>query len=92
MALADIDDITDINDVKDLGDNVVGFLSQIGWTGDGIADLGNLFTPTKKVPMEEIFVNADTNGGNPVFSFSFLHIKIPHRESVMKQIELYLNQ
>lgn len=71
---------------------MVGFLSRIGWTGDGITDLGNLFTPNKKVPMEEIFVNADTDGGNSLIEFSFLHNKIPHRESVMKRILLYLNQ
>ena len=54
---------------------LLGFLSQIGWTGDGIADLRNLFTPNKEVPMEEIFVNADTDCGNSLIEFSFFITK-----------------
>ena len=42
--------------------------------------------------MEEIFVCADTDGGNSLIEFSLLHNKIPHRESVIERIALYLNQ
>ena len=75
---------------KEVEDNIVGFLSQIGWTGDNIFESGNVYAPNKKIPMERISVNIDTNGGN---SFqSNLHSKMPHRQCVIDQIINYLDE
>ena len=75
---------------KEVEDNIVGFLSQIGWTGDNIFESGNVYAPNKKIPMERISVNIDTDGGN---SFkSNLHSKMPHRQCVIDQIINYLDE
>lgn len=68
---------------KDIGDNVVGFLSQIGWlvnTGD---------VPNKKIDMAKILVCVDTQGDNSIASL--LHSKIPHREKVLDMVIKFLN-
>lgn len=76
---------------KDIGDNMVGFLSQIGWIGDN----PDINTPAPRIQMEKIFIDVDTNGGNgneiPGFEvLNLLHNKIPHRDDVIKQILIYL--
>ncbi len=79
-------------DVKNIGDNMVGFLSQIGWIGDN----NNVNTPAPLIQMEKIFVDVDTDGGNGnqipgLEVLNLLHNKIPHRMDVIKQILNYLN-
>lgn len=79
---------------KSVGDNVVGFMSQIGWT----ENIGN--TPNKKIPMEKIFIDVDTNGGNGggVFIWEVVnglgseifHSKAPHRTPVCDKVIEYL--
>jgi hypothetical protein len=78
-------------DVNVFGDNMVGFLSQIGWTE------GYDIRPAKKINMEKIFLDFDTNGGNGqnmpiVEALNMLHNKIPHRMCVMEKIYEYLNE
>lgn len=63
---------------------MVGFLSQIGWT-ETIGD-----SPDKRIQMEKIFIDVDTNGGNSLLSL--LHNKIPHRVCIMKKIYAYLEE
>lgn len=61
---------------------MVGFLSQIGWTetsGD---------SPDKRIQMEKIFIDVDTNGGNRLTSR--LHGKMPHRQRVIEKVYDYL--
>ena len=59
-------------------DNVVDFISQIGWSWTASAN----DYPDKIVPMEDIFIDIDTNGGNgPSSNF---HSKILHRMCVIK--------
>lgn len=80
---------------KNVGDNMVGFLSQIGWTENiGAA-------PNKKIQMEKIFVDADTNGGNGggVFVIEILpdgsnifHSKVNHREPVSDKVIEFLEE
>lgn len=65
---------------------MVGFLSQIGWTGDN----PNANSTIKIIPMEKIFVDVDTNGGNHVLDR--LHNKIPHRECVAEKVCQYLGE
>ncbi len=82
--------IIEIN-IKGVGDNMVGFLSQIGWIGDN----PDINTPEPRIQMEKIFIDVDTNGGNgngiPGFEvLNLLHNKIPHRDDVTKQILYYL--
>jgi hypothetical protein len=79
---------------KSVGDNMVGFMSQIGWT----ENIGN--TPNKKIPMEKIFIDVDTNGGNGggVFIWEvanglgseIFHNKAPHRIPVCNKVIEYL--
>ena len=83
---------------KDIGDNMVGFMSQIGWTED------NSSTPNKKISMEKIFVDVDTNGGNGgetfiweaimewLFGDALLHSKIPHRTPVIEKTIEFLGE
>ncbi len=78
-------------DPKSIGDNMVGFLSQIGWTGDN----PNVATPQPKIQMERIFIVADTNGGNgdniPIIEALFLlHNKAPHRIPILQKTYEYL--
>ena len=78
-------------DINSVGDNLVGFLSQIGWTKEAES------SPAKKISMEKIFLDFDTNGGNgqnvAITEILFkLHNKIPHREIVMQQVCTYLNE
>ena len=68
---------------------MVGFLSQIGWTETSGA------SPEKRIKMEKIFIDVDTNGGNgdEVIGWEvlfLLHNKIPHRKCVIEQVYLYL--
>lgn len=83
---------------KSIGDNMVGFMSQIGWTED------NSSTPNKKISMEKIFVDVDTNGGNGgetfvweaimewLFGDALLHSKIPHRTRVVEKTVEFLGE
>ncbi|MBQ8203391.1 MAG: Ig-like domain-containing protein [Clostridia bacterium] len=78
-------------DPKGLGDNMVGFLSQIGWIGDN----PNIATPQPEIQMEKIFIDADTNGGNgdniPIIEALFLlHNKAPHRMPILQKTHEYL--
>lgn len=79
-------------DVKNVGDNMVGFFSQIGWVGDN-----QNTTPEPRILMEKIFVDVDTDGGNgnEIIGFevlNLLHNKIPHRQKVIHQVLKYLNE
>ncbi len=81
-----------------IGDNLVGFSSQIGWIGDN----NNVNTPAPRIQMEKIFVDVDTNGGNGdeifiweviipgKFGKNILHSKIPHRTPVCNKVIEYL--
>lgn len=79
---------------KNVGDNMVGFMSQIGWTENS----GNI--PNKKIQMEKIFVDVDTNGGNGggVFIWEvangsgseIFHNKAPHRIPICNKVIEYL--
>lgn len=79
---------------KSVGDNMVGFMSQIGWT----ENIGN--TPNKKITMEKIFIDVDTNGGNGGgvfiweavngFGSEIFHNKAPHRTPVCNKVIEYL--
>ena len=83
--------------VAHVRDNVVGFLSQIGW--GSLNEVGFL---NKKISMEKIFVDVDTNGGNGgktfvweaimgwLFGDALLHSKIPHRIPVCEKVKEYL--
>ena len=78
-------------DLSSSGDNMVGLLSQIGW----IESIDQ--APRKKVKMEKIYLDFDTDGGNGQNTVGVellfkLHNKIPHRTKVMKQIYNYLNE
>ena len=75
--------IKDNINIKSEGDNVVGFLSQIGCTesGDG--------SPDKQIVFERIFVNVDANGGNSMTDH--FHGKMPHRQVVMEQVMDFLS-
>ena len=81
---------------KGLGDNMVGLLSQIGWTENSGSE------PNKKIQMERIFIDADTDGrnGGGVFIWEvaiengakILHNKIHHREPVCNKVIEYLEE
>jgi len=84
---------------QDISDNMVGFLSQIGWIGD----YSNVNTPEPKIQMEKIFIDVDSNGGNSFtgefglellygFGSEILHNKIPHRKDVCGKIIEYLEE
>ena len=62
------------------GDNVVEFLSQIGWKDT---------SGTVKIEFEKIFVNIDASIGNNIVSH--FHGKMPHREVVMQTVFEYLS-
>lgn len=88
--------IIEIN-IKGVGDNMVGFLSQIGWIGDN----NNVNTPEPKIQMHRIFVDVDTNGGNGggIFVVEILpdgsnifHSKVNHRQPVCAKIIEYLEE
>ena len=84
---------------KSIGDNMVGFLSQIGWVGDN-----QNTTPAPQILMEKIFVDVDTDGGNGGGIFvweaimewllgdALLHSKIPHRTRVAEKIVEFLGE
>ena len=71
-----------IYDIKNSDDDLVGFLSQIGWTESGST------APNKRIQMHKIFVDADE--GNSVLAR--LHNKMPHRNSIMNKVYQYLNE
>lgn len=83
---------------KSIGDNMVGFMSQIGWTEDSSS------APNKKISMEKIFVDVDTNGGNGgetfvweaimewLFGDALLHSKIPHRTPIVEKTIEFLGE
>ena len=83
-------------DIKKVGDNTVRLLSQIGWTDD------DQETPTKRINMEKIVIDVDTNGGNGGeifiwemindFGEHILHSKIPHREAVCQKVIEFLGE
>ena len=56
--------------IKSESDNIVSFLSQIGWT-DNSGD-----TPHKRIQMEKILIIIDANGGNSISNH--FHGKMPH--------------
>ncbi len=75
---------------KGVGDNMVGFLSQIGWVGDNPNT-----TPAPRIQMEKIFVDVDSNGGNGGGIFvaeilpdgsNIFHSKVPHRQVVCNKV------
>lgn len=66
-------------------DNVVGFLSQIGW-----GSLNETSFPTKKINFKKILVNIDTDGGNSLTSH--FHSKMPHRIDVINKVIEYLEE
>ena len=70
-------------DIFEAGDNLVGFLSQIGWTEDS-----DLNSPNKKIGANKIFVNIDTDGGNSLLDR--FHSKMPCRQSVTNKVINYL--
>ena len=70
-------------DIEDVVDNMVGLLSQIGWT-ENAGD-----TPNEKIDMEKIVVYVDTDGDNSLISR--LHSKIPHREKVIEKVIEFIN-
>ena len=83
-------------DIEDVGDNMVGFLSQIGWIGDN-----QNTTPAPRIQMEKIFVDVDTDGGNGGGFFiveilpdgsNIFHSKVNHRQSVCNKIIEYLEE
>ena len=77
---------------------MVPLLSQIGWTED------NSTSPNKKISMEKIYIDVDTNGGNGdgafiweavkewLFGDALLHSKIPHRTPVLEKITEFLGE
>jgi triacylglycerol esterase/lipase EstA (alpha/beta hydrolase family) len=78
-------------DLHEVGDNMVGLLSQIGWTENDTA------SPNKKITMEKIFINVDADGGNGnnipgLEMLNMLHNKAPHRTCIIEQVNEYLNE
>ncbi|MBQ2704917.1 MAG: hypothetical protein IJF58_05160 [Clostridia bacterium] len=65
-----------------MDDNIVGFLSQIGWYDDG--------TEKKIIQMEEIRILVDANGGND--TLSHLHSKTPHRACTIEWVCDFLSE
>ena len=72
--------------IKKLDDNVVGALSQLGWSDD------DQDYPKQKINIEKIFIDMEDNGWNLelIELANMLHNKIPHREAVMEQVYKYL--
>ena len=58
-----------------VGDDMVGFMSQIGWTEKESSKY-----PNKKINFHKIFVNIDTDDGNGILSL--FHSKMPRRTPV----------
>ena len=77
-------DNRDYMSVRLVDDNIVDFLSQIGWTNDVTA------TPIHKIDFEKIFVLIDTDGGNSLLDR--LHSKMQHRQSVMNKVLSFLSE
>lgn len=71
-------------DIKQVGDNLVGFLSQIGWTEEGNT------SPNKRIQMEKIYIDVDTDGGNSLLDR--LHSKAPHRTCIIQKVCSYLDE
>lgn len=87
--------VTEIN-LKGVGDNMVGFLSQIGWIGDEL-----FTTPEPRIQMKKIFVDIDTDGGNGGGIFivevlpdgsNILHSKVNHRQPVCDKVIEFLEE
>jgi hypothetical protein len=74
-------------DVKVVKDNLVTFLSQIGWSEGVIA-------PVNIIPMYKICVLIDSNGQHGYVDLAFggniLHNKIPKRFEVFQKVYSYL--
>ena len=70
-------------DIMGVGDNLAGFLSQVGWTEDS-----DLNSPSKKVNFDKIYINIDTNGGNSLLDR--FHSKMPCRQNVNNKVINYL--
>ena len=70
--------------VNSVDDNIVGFLSQIGWLE--CADSSSI----QKINLEKAFVLIDTNGGNSLLDR--LHSKMQHRTPVMEKVKVYLEE
>ena len=77
-------DPKDVIDFKNASDNVVSFLSQIGWTNND----GN--SPQKRIQMKRILIIVDNDGGNSIPSH--LHGKMAHRNCVFKNIKQFLSE
>lgn len=84
---------------RNIGDNMVGFFSQIGWIGDH----NDVNTPQPKIQMEKIFIDVDTDGGNSLdggfvwellygFGSEIFHNKVPHRIPVCNKVIEYLEE
>ena len=81
---------------KGVGDNMVGFMSQIGWTEE------NGESPDKRISFEKICVDVDTDGGNGGGTFIWevavgygahiLHNKVNHRAPVCDKVIEYLEE
>ena len=76
----------ELMNVKSVDDNVVSFLSQIGWTEDTST------SPAKRIQFEKVFINIDTDGGNWLLGGEHLHGKMPHRREVANKIIEYLRE
>lgn len=70
--------------VNTVGDDMVGFMSQIGWTEKDDLDI-----PSKKINFYKIFVNIDTDGGNGILDL--FHSKMPRRKTVTNKVIEYLS-
>ena len=71
-------------DIFVVGDNVVGLLSQIGWSANT-----EEATPTKRIPLEALYIDVDPTGNH---IFNRLHTKINHRLVVFNKIIEYLEE
>ena len=76
----------ELMNIMSVNDNVVGFLSQIGWT------MNNSTSPEKRIEFEKVFINIDTDGGNMMLGGEHLHGKMPHRREVANKIIEYLRE
>ena len=81
LALYVSNKLSDNVDVGVASDNVVNFLSQIGWR-----DLNG----SVRIDFTKIFVNVDTDGGNSLIDH--LHSKMLHRTAVMEKIIEFLEE
>ncbi|MCX7746237.1 MAG: alpha/beta hydrolase [Clostridia bacterium] len=69
----------------DLADDVVNLLSQVGWS---FLEQRKSPVPLKKIQMERIIVNIDSNGGN--WLASHFHGKNQHRKEVIEKLAEFL--